>query len=54
MRGLSELAPESFADSRAHSYEVLQTNESIVMVLEYLDTELFDYIVKTGKVGDAV
>lgn len=33
------------------SYEVISTNDSIVMSIEYLTGELFDYIVKTGKVG---
>jgi len=31
-------------------YDVTQTQESIVMVIEYLKGELFDYIVKTGRV----
>jgi serine/threonine protein kinase len=31
-------------------YDVTQTTDSIVMVIEYLKGELFDYIVKTGRV----
>jgi carbon catabolite-derepressing protein kinase len=34
-------------------YDVTQTPESIVMVIEYLKGELFDYIVKTGRVRPA-
>jgi carbon catabolite-derepressing protein kinase len=50
---------ETFEPSRAWmetlicvciSYEVLQTQESIVMVIEYLSGELFEYIVNTGRV----
>lgn len=35
------------------SYDVLQTPEYIVMVIEYLEGELFDYIVKRGRVSTA-
>lgn len=34
----------------ARRYDVIQTSEAIVMVIEYLKGELFDYIVKTGRV----
>lgn len=32
-------------------YDVIQTSDYIVMVMEYLEGELFDYIVKRGRVG---
>lgn len=32
-------------------YEVLQTPDYIVMVMEYLEGELFEYIVKKGRVS---
>ena len=32
-------------------YDVVQTSDYIVMVMEYLEGELFDYIVKRGRVG---
>jgi serine/threonine protein kinase len=35
----------------AYSYDVMQTPDSIVMVMEYLEGELFDYIVKRGRVS---
>lgn len=31
-------------------HDVIQTNQSIIMVIEYAGNELFDYIVKNGKV----
>ncbi|KAK9893270.1 Pkinase-domain-containing protein [Cystobasidium minutum MCA 4210] len=34
-------------------YDVLQTPEYIVMVIEYLEGELFDYIVKRGRMPEA-
>ena len=32
-------------------YDVIQTSDYIIMVMEYLEGELFDYIVKRGRVG---
>lgn len=37
--------------SMLDSYDVMQTPDSIVMVMEYLEGELFDYIVKRGRVS---
>ena len=40
----------SFPTFHTRRYDVMQTPEYIVMVIEYLEGELFDYIVKRGRV----
>ena len=46
------LREEAYANTCMRSYTVITTPQEIIMVLEYAGNELFDYLVKHGKMAE--